>query len=56
MKIVNKEKMKTIKFCRVTLRESELDAESKSVNLIRAFNSLKKHKTNELTSLEDRSM
>ena len=48
--------MKTIQFCRVTLRESELEAESKSINLIRAFTSLKKHKIDELASLEDKSM
>jgi len=52
MKIVNKEKMKVVKFCRVTLRDSELEAESKSINLIRAFNSLRKHKINELNSLD----
>jgi hypothetical protein len=56
MKTTNKEKMKIIAYCRVTLRESELEAESKSINLIRAFNSLKKHKINELQSLEDKSM
>ena len=51
MKILNKDKMKIIAFCRVTLREEELEAESKSVNLIRAFNGMRKHKMNEMDNL-----
>jgi hypothetical protein len=51
MKQLNKEKMKVIKFCRVTLREEELEAESKSINLIRAFTGLRKHQMNDLESL-----
>jgi hypothetical protein len=48
MKIVNREKMKVWTFCRQTLHDSELEAESKSVNFIRVFNSLRKHKIDEL--------
>ena len=48
--------MKIWNYCRQTLHQSELEAESKSVNFIRAFNSLKKHKIEELKSLEDKSI
>ena len=52
----NKEKLKTIKYCRTMLHNSELEAEAKSIELIRKFNSDKKHMLNELESLEDKSM
>ena len=38
------------------LHNSELEAEAKSIELIRKFNSEKKHMLNELDSLEDKSM
>jgi len=56
MKIVNKEKSKQIKFCKNELHRAELEAEAKSIELIRSFNSVKKHMLNELHSLEDKSM
>lgn len=52
MKNLNKEKVKVIIFCRTSLRKEELEAESKSINLIRDFTGLKKHKMNEIEALE----
>ena len=56
MKVVNKEKLKNIKFCKNELHQAELDAEKKSIELIRKFNSEKKHMLNDLMSQEDKSM
>ena len=56
MKNKNKEKMKIFAFCRITLRESELEAESKSINKMREYKSLYKHKMAELKSIEDQSL
>lgn len=56
MKLVNKEKLKTIKYCRAMLHNSELEAEKKSIELIRAFTSEQKHMLNDLEAQEDKSM
>jgi len=56
MKTLNKEKIKVWTYCKQTLRDAEIEAESKSINFIRAFNSLRKHKINELQGLDDKSM
>ena len=39
MKALNREKQKQIKFCKNELHSAELDAEQKSIKLIRIFNS-----------------
>ena len=56
MKSVNKEKTKFIIFCKNELHQAEIAAEQKSIELIRKFNSEKKHLMNELDDLEDKSM
>jgi hypothetical protein len=39
MKVVNKEKSKQIKFCKNELHHAEIEAEQKSIALIRKYNS-----------------
>ena len=56
MKIINKEKTKQIKFCKNELHQAEVDAEQKSIKLIRQYNSEQKHMLNDLLAQEDKSM
>ena len=56
MKVVNKEKSKQIKFCKNELHQAEIDAEQKSIKLIRKYNSEQKHMLNDLLAQEDKSM
>ena len=56
MKSINKEKSKQIKFCKNELHQAELDAEQKSIKLIRKYTSEQKHMLNDLLAQEDKSM
>lgn len=56
MKAVNKEKQKQMKFCKHELHRAELEAEEKSIRLIRTFNSQQKHMMSDLMEQEDKSM
>ena len=56
MKVINKEKNKQIKFCKNELHQSELDAEQKSIKLIRTYSSEQKHMLNDLLAQEDKAM
>lgn len=54
MKMIHKDKHRHILYCEKTLREAELDAEKRSIVLIDNFNSLKKHRLNDLDVQPDK--
>jgi hypothetical protein len=55
VKKIHKEKQRNIYWCTKLLRDSELEAEKKSIKLIQEFVSFKKHKLKELDAEEEKS-
>jgi len=51
-----KMKEQHIRYCKKQLREAELDAEKKSIELIQKFTSFRKHKMNTLEGLPDKAL
>ena len=56
MKMQHREKQHVIKYCSKVMRDEELLGEKKSIDLIREFQRLKKHKLRYLEDQEDKAM
>jgi len=56
MKVSYRQKRHIILYCTKAMRDEELEAESKSIELIRSFESVKKHKFRDLDDADDKDL
>ena len=56
MKVSYRQKRHIILYCTKAMRDEELEAESKSIELIRSFESVKKHKFRDLEDADDKDL
>ena len=56
MKSQHREKQQIIRYCSKVMRDEELQGEKKSIDLIREFQRLKKHKLRDLEDQDDKAL